>query len=227
MQKVLTENLWMGFRSLFCLVSNKELEKNPDVISLATPWFVFFVFLEFIVGRYRGYQNYRINDTIISLLLGSLSEQAKLWSRTVLFLIYPKVYEKIGIRIFDDNDSFVAFLFAMFMVDFFYYWFHRFCHEFHFSFATHSVHHSGEDFNLATALRQGSYQSLISIFFTLPLAIIIPPPAIFGHFFMNTTSQFWFHTSQIGDLGLIEYILNTPSAHRVHHAPPGNCNVST
>ena len=31
-------------------------------------------------------------------------------------------------------------------------------------------------------------------------------------------AQFWYHTRHIGTLGLLEYILVTPSQHRVHHA---------
>jgi hypothetical protein len=82
------------------------------------------------------------------------------------------------------------------------------------------IHHSSEEFNLACALRQPI--SGIVKFFTfllIPAAIMGVPPEVISivlplHLFM----QFWYHTRHIGKLGIIEYILVTPSHHRVHHA---------
>jgi alkylglycerol monooxygenase len=217
----------LGLRGMFYLVSGKELAGNAqDIIGQAYIWFVVLIIVEFFVGKLRGHKTYRLNDGVTSIAMGMVSEQTKLWGKAAIFYLYEHIYEAHGLVVFDNATSWSAFFFAMFMVDFFYYWFHRFCHEFHFAFTQHSVHHSGEDYNLATALRQGAFQWIIGFSFTLPLALIIPPTALFGHFFANTLAQFWFHTSQVGDLGLLEYILNTPSAHRMHHRPPGNCNVS-
>jgi sterol desaturase/sphingolipid hydroxylase (fatty acid hydroxylase superfamily) len=36
--------------------------------------------------------------------------------------------------------------------------------------------------------------------------------------FLNLLYQFWIHADWIPKLGWLEYVLNTPSAHRVHHA---------
>ena len=47
-----------------------------------------------------------------------------------------------------------------------------------------------------------------------------------GHSGLNTLGQFWIHTTAIGDCGILEYVLNTPSHHRMHHRPPGNCNYA-
>jgi alkylglycerol monooxygenase len=220
-------DLSLGFRSLFYLTDTQELSHEKDIVGKAIPWFVIFIVVEFLIGKLRGSKVYRLNDGLASLCLGMVSEQCKLWGKAAIFYVYERVSMKYGVFVFKDDYSLGAFLFAMIMVDLFYYWFHRFLHEYHFAFSQHSVHHSGEDYNLATALRQGAFQWFLGAIFTLPLALIIPPQALFGHFFVNTTAQFWFHTSQIGTLGPLEYILNTPSHHRMHHRPPGNCNVST
>ncbi len=37
-------------------------------------------------------------------------------------------------------------------------------------------------------------------------------------YIVNLVYQFWIHTDLIGKLGWMEGVLNTPSAHRVHHA---------
>jgi hypothetical protein len=54
--------------------------------------------------------------------------------------------------------------------------------------------------------------------FYLPLAVLGFPPMMFltvSSF--NTLYQFWIHTRAIGRLGPLEWVLNTPSNHRVHH----------
>jgi sterol desaturase/sphingolipid hydroxylase (fatty acid hydroxylase superfamily) len=46
---------------------------------------------------------------------------------------------------------------------------------------------------------------------------------------MIPSLRFWIHTDLIGQLPLpwlTEALLNTPSHHRVHHRPPGNCNYA-
>lgn len=103
---------------------------------------------------------------------------------------------------------------------------HRYSHEYHLLWSAHSVHHSGEDYNLATALRQGMGQNLYSWAFSLPLAFFFPPSCYVGHNALNTLYQFWIHTELVGHLGPLEYVLNTASHHRMHHRPPGNCNYA-
>ena len=81
------------------------------------------------------------------------------------------------------------------------------------------MHHSSEDYNLAVALRQGTFQGLFSWVFYLPLALVGFPPAWFAAVSsFDTLYQFWIHTRVIGNLGPLEWVFNTPSHHRVHHA---------
>ena len=55
--------------------------------------------------------------------------------------------------------------------------------------------------------------------FYLPLALVGFPPAMFlALLSFNTLYQFWIHTRTIGRLGALEWVFNTPSNHRVHHA---------
>jgi alkylglycerol monooxygenase len=89
--------------------------------------------------------------------------------------------------------------------------------------STHQAHHSAESYNLSTALRQGVLQNYFSWMFYLPLALIIPPQIFLIHSQMNLLYQFWIHTDIISNLGPFEYILNTPSHHRVHHGRNPYC----
>src|SRR5262249_60979671 len=52
----------------------------------------------------------------------------------------------------------------------------------------------------------------------LPLAIPGSPPLMFlAVSSIDTLYQFWIHTRAIGRMGPLEWVLNTPSNHRVHH----------
>ena len=125
------------------------------------------------------------------------------------------------------HDTALCWLALFLGVDLCYYALHRFCHESHFAWWGHSVHHSGEVYNVATALRQGVVQGLCSPLFYVPLAVLGLPPAMFlTHKAFNLLYQFYIHTECLGSLGPLEYVLNTPSHHRVHHRPGGECNYA-
>eukprot|EP00462_Mataza_sp_D1_P018595 CAMPEP_0175139806 /NCGR_PEP_ID=MMETSP0087-20121206/11119_1 /TAXON_ID=136419 /ORGANISM="Unknown Unknown, Strain D1" /LENGTH=366 /DNA_ID=CAMNT_0016422881 /DNA_START=334 /DNA_END=1434 /DNA_ORIENTATION=- len=123
-------------------------------------------------------------------------------------------------------DSWVQWVALFLATDCAYYWFHRMAHEWHWMWSAHSVHHSGEFYNFALALRQGALQSASSSLFYLPLALFFSPPVALAHRELNTLYQFWIHNSVVGHLGPLEHIFNTASHHRVHHRPPGNCNYA-
>lgn len=53
--------------------------------------------------------------------------------------------------------------------------------------------------------------------FYLPLAVFIPPSHFVVHHQFNLIYQLWIHTTLIDDLGLFEFVLNTPKHHRIHH----------
>jgi hypothetical protein len=91
-------------------------------------------------------------------------------------------------------------------------------HEVNALWAAHIVHHQSEDYNLSVALRQSWFQSAFSWVFYLPLALFGFDPIMFLTISsFNTLYQFWIHTRTIGSMGPLEWILNTPSHHRVHH----------
>ena len=108
---------------------------------------------------------------------------------------------------------------AFFAVDFAYYLWHRLSHRVNVLWAVHAVHHQSEDYNLAVALRQAVLSVWTIWPLHLPLALIGIPPATFLVMdSLSTLYQFWIHTELIGKLGWFEWIFNTPSQHRVHHA---------
>lgn len=115
---------------------------------------------------------------------------------------------------------------ALFLgVEFCYYWFHRASHRIRWLWATHAVHHSATNFNLSAAIRLGWTGQLSGAFvFFLPLAWIgFHPLAIGAMIGVGLLYQFFLHTALEVRLGPLEWVLNTPAHHRVHHASNDGC----
>ncbi len=113
---------------------------------------------------------------------------------------------------------------ALFLgVELCYYWFHRASHRVRWLWATHAVHHSATHFNLSAAVRLGWTGTISGAFvFFLPLAWLgFPPVAIAAVMGLGLLYQFFLHTAFPVSFGPLEWVLNTPAHHRVHHA----CNV--
>jgi sterol desaturase/sphingolipid hydroxylase (fatty acid hydroxylase superfamily) len=102
--------------------------------------------------------------------------------------------------------------------DFIYYWNHRFMHSSRYMWAMHVVHHSSEHYNLSTALRQPVAEALTT---PVPYGLLcwagVDPETLNTARGINLLWQYWIHTETVGHLGKAEIVLNTPSAHRVHH----------
>jgi sterol desaturase/sphingolipid hydroxylase (fatty acid hydroxylase superfamily) len=104
--------------------------------------------------------------------------------------------------------------------EFAYYWFHQCSHRIRWFWATHSVHHSPNELNFSAAYRISLTGHLIGgeIFYAPLLWLGFSPAAVFTTLGLNLLYQFWIHSEWIPKLGPLEYVLNTPSHHRVHHS---------
>lgn len=105
-------------------------------------------------------------------------------------------------------------------VEFIYYWEHRLSHRVHLLWATHAVHHSSEALVFTSAYRLG-WTQLLSVMWVMLLPLVwlgYPPGSVLTLLAFDLAYQFWLHTELIGSLGPLEYVLNTPRHHRVHHS---------
>lgn len=111
-----------------------------------------------------------------------------------------------------------TFLLTFVLADFVYYWFHRASHVWKPLWAFHLIHHSSLFMNLSTAYRLNWFSALVSPLFFIPLALLgCPESFIVLSYALNLLYQFFLHTEAVGKLGVIEGVIDTPSAHRVHH----------
>jgi len=114
-----------------------------------------------------------------------------------------------------------AFVLCFVLDDLRFYWGHRISHRSRWFWAAHVVHHSSEYYNLSTALRQPWTGTITGLVVTaIPLAWLGFHPALIGFCAsLNLFYQFFLHTEAVRRLpSWFEYVFNTPSHHRVHHA---------
>lgn len=212
----------------------------PDYVSRAVPYFLLLIALEFTYGKYRNYKLYTLKDAVMSISLGIVQQLIGVWMKEALIFPYHFVYRAFGPlreavlqsgywpNLSGQHYDVLLFIVGFLGCDLGYYFLHRTAHEWQLMWSAHSVHHSGERYNLATALRQGSFQATYSWFFYIPLAAMgLPVTHFIRHNRLNTIYQFWIHTEVIGRCPwFVELVMNTASHHRPHHRPPGNCNYA-
>jgi sterol desaturase/sphingolipid hydroxylase (fatty acid hydroxylase superfamily) len=191
---------------------------DEKYVALAVPFFFALIGFELLVLRTRGPRGaYRFADSITNLSCGIGQQVLEPFFKSVALLPYAWLW--VHARLFDLSPR-SPFTWAGMVVgvDLFFYAFHRASHRVGFLWAVHAVHHQSEEYNLSVALRQPWLQSLFAPFFYLPLAVLGFPPILYpAAVTIDTLYQFWIHTRAIGRLGPLEWILNTPSHHRVHH----------
>lgn len=189
-----------------------------DVISLSIPGFFILMGVELLVAWLARRKLYRLNDTLNDLGAGIFQQVVVVVSGAALFGNYVLLYTHARVAVPWPQDSWGTWVVCYVAADFLYYLYHRFSHESAIGWAAHVVHHQSEEYNLSVALRQGAFQPWQSHLFYLPLAIVGFPPVVYATCIgLNSIYQFWLHTRLIRRMGPAEWLLSTPSHHRVHH----------
>lgn len=182
------------------------------------PIFLGLLVIEFLYLKKNKQKHFfRLNDALTNLNIGVGHLLTRLFFGFILIGAYEYFFL---IAPFKMGNNIFTWIFCFVVYDFFFYWAHRWGHEVNLFWAAHSVHHQSEDYNLSVALRQSWLHSLLAFFIFLPIPFMGMPAEIF---FINAAIsglyQFWIHTETIKKMpGWFEYIFNTPSHHRVHHA---------
>ena len=187
---------------------------NPIVLSI--PIFFLLIGIELAVERFSHRKLYRLPDSIANLSCGITSQLSGSFLKVLAIGIYEIIFSNLAL--FSLERNWIYWLALFFLVDLAYYWAHRMSHQINLFWGGHVVHHQSEEYNLSVALRQSSFQTVWTFAFNLPLAFMGFETLDFALMSaLNTLYQFWIHTETINKLGFLEYFLNTPSHHRVHH----------
>lgn len=189
-----------------------------DPILIAIPLFVILVLVELYLTFKLKSENYTQLDTFGSLTMGVGSMLVGIATKVIVYAAYSFVYQY---RLFSFEMTIPVIILLFFLDDFCYYWFHRLSHSSRFLWASHSIHHSSQKYNLSTALRQTWTGDLTGTFlFWLVLPFIgFSAEWVITMKAISLIYQFWIHTEMINKMPRwFELFFNTPSHHRVHHA---------
>jgi sterol desaturase/sphingolipid hydroxylase (fatty acid hydroxylase superfamily) len=194
-----------------------------DPLTYALPVFIAFMALEIVAlrvladdepDRYRGVE-FRDSRTSVIAGLGSLFVTGA--ARIFALVGYVALYAVTPLRL--DAHRWYTWVLVLLLVDLTWYSYHRASHRVRLMWAGHQAHHNSVYFNLTTAVRQ-KWNPWFELLFWVPLPLLgVPPWMIFTVFSINLIFQFFVHTERVGMLPTpIEFVFNTPSHHRVHHA---------
>tara|TARA_B100001245_G_scaffold58936_1_gene40402 strand:+ start:393 stop:1238 length:846 start_codon:yes stop_codon:yes gene_type:complete len=187
------------------------------VYAVGAPIVIALILIESLVSSSKKLGYYKRGDSMgtIGLIIGNVI--VNLLTKTSILGFYLFLYQY---KLFDISSLSLSIqvISTLMVIDFIYYWFHRTSHRVRFFWGIHMNHHSSEEMNFLVSLRQAWFNPLFRVpfFFILPLIGFNP----FLTFIVGAASTLWAviqHTQTIGKLGPLEWVMVTPSAHRVHH----------
>ena len=194
---------------------------TDDVTVYFAPGFMILIALEVYVSYRNKLTIHEPKDSLasIGMGIGSLIIGFGVKFAAFGFFLYLYQFDLLGLKQYLGMDKWYAWVILLFADDFCFYWHHRLSHHIRILWAAHINHHSSVNYNLAVALRQSWTEMFYKYIFWIMLPLIgFHPIMIFTMMGISLLYQFWVHTKTIRSLGPLEWIMNTPSHHRVHHA---------
>ena len=189
-----------------------------DIYAYGVPIVLLLIAAEVIYSTVNGLGLYKFRDTLagLGLLIGNF--MIGLLTKSSIFFLYIYLYQFKFITVNELLPTWAVWIVTFVMIDFVYYWYHRFSHRVRFMWAVHMNHHSSEEMNFTVSLRQAWFGPITKVPFFTVMPLIGFDPIITA--VAGVASTLWGvigHTQWIRRLGVLEYILVTPSSHRVHH----------
>ena len=195
----------------------EKLSSSQLLMMLALPLVLGLAAVEWF--HFRGTDKYNIRDSAASLVMGAsyvlVSE-----GLVLALLVYPAYDWIYNYRLFTQSTTPLSILGLFMLVDFLFYLFHLAAHRIRFLWGVHEVHHASEHFNFTVAFRQSMLYAFVGVylFFVPALLLGFPPHWVLLMLAANLVFQIFPHTQWFGRFPApIEWLLNTPSNHRVHH----------
>ncbi len=182
---------------------------------IGNAFLIFLVIAETIANKIFEKENFNLKEVLFNINSGHIT----LWCiRGIEIGGYNLLLHSINMHIIDQLHPVLIWVFTIFAWDLCFYWYHRIHHKYSWLWGIHVVHHEGEEYNLSLGLRNSWYSALTTIPFFAVLAILGVPFEVYIivsvlHYFI----QFWNHNSWFQDYGFLNFILTSPSHHKVHH----------
>jgi sterol desaturase/sphingolipid hydroxylase (fatty acid hydroxylase superfamily) len=190
--------------------------KESALILVAAPIYSVAIAIELIVSNLRAKKVYTFKGVLENIYLSVINMGLDIIMRGAALLTLEVVYDW---RVIDWTEGVVYWSALLIAEDFIYYWLHRIDHHCRLFWAVHVTHHSSEEFNLTVGFRSSVFQPLYRFIYFMPLALLgFRGIDIFLMYSITQLYGILVHTQLVKKLGFLEYILVTPSHHRVHHA---------
>ena len=194
-----------------------------DIYLYGVPIVLSLIAAEVIYSSINNLGYYKLKDSLagFGLLFGNVS--VSLLTKSSIFFFSLFLYQYKLLTINELLPTWLVWPLTFIVIDFIYYWYHRCSHRIRFLWAVHMNHHSSEEMNFSVALRQPWFGPLTKVpfFAVMPLFGFDPIiTAIAGA--VSTLYGLLTHTKWVNKLSFLEYILITPSHHRVHHGSNEN-----
>ncbi|NLR65280.1 sterol desaturase family protein [Chitinophaga varians] len=188
-----------------------------NFLALAVPFFLTFMGLEYLVAHKKGKRYFKFKDSVANISVGIAERLLDTFTVGIFYFLYEYLHRHYAL--FDIKPGVLLWVALLVCTDFIWYWYHRLAHEVTLFWCAHVVHHQSEEFNYTVSARITVFQAFIRTGFWAVLPVIgFPPAMITSMLLVHGLYPFFIHTRTIGKLGILEYILVTPSHHRVHHA---------
>ncbi len=187
------------------------------MLTVVLPFVVFCSLLEAVILSRKSHYDWRAAGVSVLDLIVRISMQIFVRTSIATPFIILAYRNRLQTIEFEGVGIFLALFFGQ---EFCYYWYHRAAHRVRWFWCNHSVHHSPNELNLSAAYRIGIFGQLsgTTLFFIPLIWLGFAPRLVFQLLTLNLLYQFWIHATWIPKLGWLEWVFNTPSAHRVHHA---------
>lgn len=190
---------------------------NLNLFALAIPFFTLLMLAEYYWSVKKGKRYFHFDEAVANLNVGIAERLSDLYTTGLFYFVFSWIYNNYALFNLPNNP--VTWLLLFLLTDLIWYFYHRFGHEVSLLWSTHVVHHQSDDFNFTVAARITIFQAFVRGFFWSFLPFLgFAPEMTTIILIIHGIYPFFTHTQMVGKLGLLEYILVTPSHHRVHHS---------
>lgn len=184
------------------------------ILILLSPLFVVAIAVEL----FKRKESYSLKEFLLNLGLALSHQTSDIIAMIVLMPLF--IWLHTTFALFTIELTVLSIFCAFILQDFLYYWFHRTSHQCNWFWAAHVVHHSSNNMNFSTAMRQSLFYPIVGMWlFWLPLIILgFDPKLVLAIVALNLAFQFFVHTEMGPEFKLLGKVFNTPTHHCLHHA---------
>ncbi|MGL5892084.1 MAG: sterol desaturase family protein, partial [Bacteroidia bacterium] len=193
-----------------------ELVREQLLFMITTPLYALFIGGELLLSYFHNRHYYTTKGTVMNVWLSALNFGLDLLLRgfVLIFLGWFLQYNFLTIE-----TPWIYWTTLLLAEDFLFYWLHRVDHYCRLFWAVHVTHHSSEEFNLTVGFRSSVFQPLYRFVWFIPLPLLgFRAEDIMLMYAITQIYGILIHTQFIKKMGPLEWVLSTPSHHRVHHA---------